>query len=624
MRVKKRTKRVKKRTKRVKGRTKRVKGRTKRTKRTKRVKGRTRRGQTGGMDQAPAIGGGMEQIPPPIAGAEPIEGGGMEQSPPIAGSDPIEGEQDPVDPVDQVFINEDLIRKISGMGGGSVDSRFKWGHEHSPTSVSLSQTNRFLRDTLHQDDITGIQKRDFVAEIADSLPKGGVLGELKINPNLITYYVAGAYIAEPSGLGETPLGPSGRPEMADINGPEPGVSWGQVPPGVSPEEYNSWTSDRLALLPAVYLESHQKYLLEKFNNLSKLTLTAQHKDEEIRFNIDFFKYIKLPILQSLTLNDNGIQDLTPLQGLTRLTRLYLSDNQITDVGPLQGLTRLTHLGLNDNQITDVGPLQGQTRLTHLRLSGNQITDVGPLQGLTALTTLDLRGNPIEDVGPLQGLTRLTRLWLRDNQITDVGPLQGLTALTTLDLSDNQIEDVGPLQGLTELTYLDLEDNEIADVGPLQNLAGYTFGEAVAVVRDFLSLGTDPHPAAHPPLPGTEREAELLGLLRSARLNQEMWFARSDTTLWEQLQRILVEIGTQKMTTLKSLFLDNNKITDVGPLQGLTSLTTLGLWNNHIADATPLFSSDMAPDLHLRLSGNPLDLQDLQSHGRRPEGHFEIS
>jgi Leucine-rich repeat (LRR) protein len=495
-RVKKRTKRVKKRTKRVKKRTKGVKKRTKRVKgRTKRVKGRTRGGQTGGMEQSP---------------------------PPIAGSPPIEGEQNPVD---QVFINEDLIRKISGMGGDG-NLRFKWGQARSPTSASLSQTNRFLRDTLHQDDITEIQKRDFVAEITDSLPKGGVLGELKKNPNLITYYVAGAYIAGPSGLGKSPHASSWARLAA-----------GGADEGVSLEEYNSWTS-----VPAVYLKSHQKYLLEKFNNLGGLTLTEQHKDTEIRFNIDFFKYIKLPILQVLTLNDNGIQDLTPLQGLTTLRSLDLSDNQITDVGPLQGLTRLTHLYLDGNQITDVGSLQGLTALTHLYLDGNQITDVGPLQKLTALTTVDLNGNQITDVGPLQKLTRLTYLALNGNQITDVGPLQKPTRLTILDLGNNQITDVGPLQGLTRLTELDLSENQITDVGPLQGL-----------------------------------------------------------------------------TALTHLDLDGNQITDVGPLQGLTSLTYLALKNNHIADATPLFSSDMAPDLSLRLSGNHLDLQDLQSHG-----HFIIS
>ena len=55
-------------------------------------------------------------------------------------------------------------------------------------------------------------------------------------------------------------------------------------------------------------------------------------------------------MRSLILDDNAISDLSPLTGLTQLTRLYLDNNAISDLSPLVANTgldsgdavRLTH------------------------------------------------------------------------------------------------------------------------------------------------------------------------------------------------------------------------------------------------------------------------------------------
>jgi len=72
--------------------------------------------------------------------------------------------------------------------------------------------------------------------------------------------------------------------------------------------------------------------------------------------------------------DNAISDITPLAGLTQLTRLGLGGNNISGIIPLAGLTELTELGLDHNNISDVGPLTGLTNLNALWLSGNPIID----------------------------------------------------------------------------------------------------------------------------------------------------------------------------------------------------------------------------------------------------------
>ena len=129
------------------------------------------------------------------------------------------------------------------------------------------------------------------------------------------------------------------------------------------------------------------------------------------------------------------------------------------------------MGLGYNQITEVTPLAGLTSLTRLWLANNQITDVAALADMTSLGRLNLDNNQITDVTALGGLTSLTQLILSDNQIADVTPLAGLTQLVVLGLGDNEVVDVSPLSGLTSLAWLGLWNNEMDDIGPLLDNAG---------------------------------------------------------------------------------------------------------------------------------------------------------
>jgi len=51
-----------------------------------------------------------------------------------------------------------------------------------------------------------------------------------------------------------------------------------------------------------------------------------------------------------------VSDISPLEGLINLTRLWLHGNQISGVSALVNLTNLTMLGLMQNPISDISPL----------------------------------------------------------------------------------------------------------------------------------------------------------------------------------------------------------------------------------------------------------------------------
>ncbi|MBO0883126.1 MAG: leucine-rich repeat domain-containing protein, partial [Mycobacterium sp.] len=165
-----------------------------------------------------------------------------------------------------------------------------------------------------------------------------------------------------------------------------------------------------------------------------------------------------------------IADLTGLQAFPNLAEFddRARGNTFTDLTPLSGLTKITRLSLNNGVLTsaDLTPLQSMTGLQTLNLAGNQIASAAPLSPIANLTTLTLDNNQIANVAPLSGLTNLTTLSLDNNQIANVAPLSGLTNLTALNLDNNKIRDLSGLPALPRATFLSLSNNNIQDPSPL--------------------------------------------------------------------------------------------------------------------------------------------------------------
>jgi hypothetical protein len=176
-----------------------------------------------------------------------------------------------------------------------------------------------------------------------------------------------------------------------------------------------------------------------------------------------------------------IRVLTGLEYCVNLERLYLTGNRVSDVSPLQGLTKLTDLDLSSNVITDITLLEGLINLTDLRLSNNQIGDISPLV----------------DIVPNLGI-----LYADRNQISDIAVLSGLTG-TSVDLAYNQISDISPLEasGLDGGDDVDLRDNPLnCDPNSADNVA-LLEGRGVTVDR------TDTHVCGNDCSDGIDNDAD---------------------------------------------------------------------------------------------------------------------
>lgn len=161
------------------------------------------------------------------------------------------------------------------------------------------------------------------------------------------------------------------------------------------------------------------------------------------FTLDFIKYT--PFLQTLSVGYQESLDLTPLAGLRYIENLSLLNDGITDISPLEGLISLKKLALGWNQISDITPLAGLTELESLGLWNNEISDISALGGLSGLTYFDIAYNHVSQVEIVAGMAGLKELWLNHNEIQDLSPLDGCPGLVVLMQKGNPVSEFGTVK-----------------------------------------------------------------------------------------------------------------------------------------------------------------------------------
>jgi len=303
----------------------------------------------------------------------------------------------------------------------------------------------------------------------------------------------------------------------------------------------------------------------------------------------------MPNLRLLILFDNGITDISPLRGLTKLEVLQIEKNRISDISPLDGMPQLSELNLSDNLVSDFNPLYGLPNLKVLQIQRNAAQDVSVLAELAGrLEQKDFDPNQPLELNPWSGggpgnndikggdpdmlqpedpdkvikfpdkvLERRIReaigkpegkitagdaalveeLFLgnewqqkfpKGSQIADLSGIEHFINLKRLDISFNKIKDVKKLSGLTRLEYLKAFGNQISNVAPLKDL----------VNLNNLNIGGN------------------------------------------KLTKIDALAGLTKLT---QLYLNDNKLTSIGALTEMKDLSILHLNNNKIKDFSPILS-----------------------------------
>ena len=198
--------------------------------------------------------------------------------------------------------------------------------------------------------------------------------------------------------------------------------------------------------------------LEGFTKLETLDLSGSRLPAE-----SLQILATLPSIENLLIADCGFSTIAPLAEVTSLKRVDLSNNTIRNLEVLAKMPNLQELNLKHNALTDLSALSGLNGLTRLDVSFNSLTSLAPLANCTALTFLDAENNQISDLNGLQNLTGLTYLSLNYNRIENVNLLENLTSMETLKIANNQITNIGALCGMSSLDSFYFAHNEISSL-----------------------------------------------------------------------------------------------------------------------------------------------------------------
>jgi internalin A len=298
-------------------------------------------------------------------------------------------------------------------------------------------------------------------------------------------------------------------------------------------------------------------------------------------------------LTSLDLSFNAVTDVTALAELTKLEFLSLGGNNLSDVSPLAGLTGLLGLQLwGSRGIDDISALAGMERLTTLAVGGCQISDISVVANMRQLEVLDIVGNQVTDLSPLAGLP-LSSLRLNDNPITDWSPIEDLyptleekdfELLSTEGVPDEPLVIEDPQFEAALRTAMGIHDRPITlrDAFLAQGLTITSEKEPGAQFSDI-------SPLAH--FPNLTRLAFNSNLISDL---SPLSGLSNLTELSVGFNQVADLTPLAEMVQLEKLELNNNQIIDVSPLAGLVNLHSLTLRDNPIEDFSPL--EDIFPSL----------------------------
>ncbi len=164
-------------------------------------------------------------------------------------------------------------------------------------------------------------------------------------------------------------------------------------------------------------------------------------------------------LEWLYIDNNNIEDLSPISSIQSLTKLNASNNNITNITSLQTLMNLKTINLINNSIEDVSILSNMNNLEYLYLNNNKIKSLDSVSNLNTIKEIYCEENEIENIDNILNLLNIEKINARKNKIKNIVGNINSETLKYLNISENNLTDIS---GLTEnkISYLNLNNQSI--------------------------------------------------------------------------------------------------------------------------------------------------------------------
>jgi hypothetical protein len=144
-------------------------------------------------------------------------------------------------------------------------------------------------------------------------------------------------------------------------------------------------------------------------------------------------------LEELTITENfSINDLTPVQKLSRLKELTLTGTAVSSLGPLSVMLSLESLHCGKNPVTDLTPIAGLSKLKDLDFSNSQVEELMPIQNMTWLESLKFSGTQVKKLKYLVNLTKLKVLEFYNTKVSSLDEIETMRNLESLKIFNTKI------------------------------------------------------------------------------------------------------------------------------------------------------------------------------------------
>ena len=313
----------------------------------------------------------------------------------------------------------------------------------------------------------------------------------------------------------------------------------------------------------------------------------------------------MPNLKELKLDSNKLTDISVVKDLTDLTELSANYTLVSDLSSLQGLPNLKRIYCDHTPITravaeafmaanpavlvifdsedlkswwvTLTPAWRNIFTRVAQISTNPSKE--ELAKLTKLDSINISNTGITDIEPLARLRQLRKIVLANTTVSDLSPLQPFIDVTYLDISDTQVGDISVINQFKKLTMLRANNTQIKSLNPelllpnLEVLYADNTGLDDEIIKRFLDTN-----------PGS------LIVYKTTKLKQ--WWAELPDA-WKEVFR--KQVGAELVTTEtlhkliagERLRIESKPITDLHPLDEFIRLTDVYISDTEITDLTPL-------------------------------------
>lgn len=326
---------------------------------------------------------------------------------------------------------------------------------------------------------------------------------------------------------------------------------------------------------------------------------------------------KLLLRDSLNLDNSTLTDLNPLVKFSRLRYLSISNNKIKSLAPIEGLNSLTVLEAENVGLNSVKSIIRLKKLKRLNLAQNQLSEQQFLQlsKLNSLSVLDVDKTGIKKSTVKKFLAQKTTecsviydkegvdTWWTDldetwqsifklqfplSKIPTYKELHDLTAIRSIVIIDEQINDLSPLS-----QFVSLEELYLERVGVL-NL------ESISVVRDLktLSIKECPIEDLEPLNQLYDLEKLILDFTAVANLKplEEMQSLEHLSLAGSQVRNLK---GIETLIGLNYLDISSTQVRWIGKLELLDNLQEFICYNTRIFDFSLKKFKEEHPDCEVR-------------------------